>query len=51
MEFETITFAPIDLDGIDNKYMTKFEIDWLNNYHAQVYEKLLLILQMKKENG
>lgn len=40
MEFETITFAPIDLDGIDTQYMTKFEIDWLNNYHAQVYEKI-----------
>lgn len=40
MEFETITFAPIDLDGIDKEYMTKFEIDWLNNYHAQVFEKI-----------
>lgn len=40
MEFETITFAPIDLDGIDKEYMTKFEIEWLNNYHAQVYEKI-----------
>lgn len=40
MEFETITFAPIDLDGIDTQYMTKFEIEWLNNYHAQVYEKI-----------
>lgn len=40
MEFETITFAPIDLDGIDTQYMTKFEIDWLNNYHSQVYEKI-----------
>ena len=40
MEFETITFAPIDLDGIDAKYMTKAEVEWLNNYHAQVFEKI-----------
>ena len=40
MEFETITFAPIDLDGIDPQYMTKAEIEWLNNYHAQVFEKI-----------
>ena len=40
MEFETITFAPIDLDGVDAKYMTKAEREWLNNYHAQVYEKI-----------
>ncbi|MBR5306176.1 MAG: aminopeptidase P family N-terminal domain-containing protein [Oscillospiraceae bacterium] len=40
MEFETITFAPIDLDGIDPQYMTKAEREWLNNYHAQVFEKI-----------
>ena len=40
MEFETITFAPIDLDGIDPQYMTKVEREWLNNYHAQVFEKI-----------
>lgn len=40
MNFETITFAPIDLDGIDKDYMTKPEIEWLNDYHAQVYDKI-----------
>ena len=40
MHFETITFVPIDLDGIDPKYMTFYEREWLNNYHAQVYEKI-----------
>ena len=40
MNFETITFAPIDLDGIVPDEMTKFEREWLNNYHAQVYEKI-----------
>lgn len=40
MNFETITFAPIDLDGIDKEYMTKPEVEWLNDYHAKVYEKI-----------
>ena len=40
MYLETITFAPIDLDGIDPEEMSKDEIQWLNNYHKDVYEKI-----------
>lgn len=40
MHFETITFAPIDLDGIDPEEMTKSEREWLNTYHKDVYEKI-----------
>lgn len=40
MNFETITFAPIDLDGIDTKYLDKSDIMQLNDYHALVYEKV-----------
>ena len=40
MHFETITFAPIDLDGIDPEEMSKDEHEWLNNYHKDVYEKI-----------
>ena len=40
MHFETITFAPIDLDGFDPEEMTKSEREWLNNYHKDVYEKI-----------
>ena len=40
MYLETITFAPIDLDGIDPEEMSKDEIAWLNNYHKDVYEKI-----------
>ena len=38
MYFETITFAPIDLDGISPELMTDYEIELLNNYHEKVYE-------------
>ena len=40
MYFETITFAPIDLDGIDPEEMSRDEREWLNNYHKDVYEKI-----------
>lgn len=38
--FETITYAPIDLDGIDENVLTKEEKDWLNQYHQLVFETL-----------
>lgn len=40
MHFETITFAPFDLDGIDVSLLTSEEKNWLNNYHQEVYNKL-----------
>ncbi len=40
MYFETITFAPVDLDGIDPGEMSRDEREWLNHYHEQVYEKI-----------
>ncbi len=40
MKFDTISFCPIDLDGLDADLLTQQEKDWLNNYHREVYEKL-----------
>lgn len=40
MEFETISYCPIDLDAIDSSILEKEEKEWLNNYHKEVYEKL-----------
>ena len=40
MKFETITYAPIDLDAIDPELLTKREKQLLNDYHHMVYEKL-----------
>ena len=40
MDFETITFAPIDLDPVDISMLTQEEKDWLNNYHKIVFEKI-----------
>lgn len=40
MDFEVITFAPIDLDTIDESLILKDEKVYLNNYHKQVYDKI-----------
>lgn len=38
MEFENITYAPIDLDAIDPSEMTSSEKRMLNDYHKKVYD-------------
>ncbi|MBQ4050214.1 MAG: M24 family metallopeptidase C-terminal domain-containing protein, partial [Oscillospiraceae bacterium] len=40
LHFESLTFAPIDLDAIVPEQMTLKEKDWLNAYHAEVFEKI-----------
>lgn len=40
MKFETISYCPIDLKGINVNLLDKDEKQWLNNYHKKVYEKL-----------
>jgi Xaa-Pro aminopeptidase len=40
MEFETLTCAPIDLDGVDVSLLTSEEKGFLNNYHQMVFNKV-----------
>lgn len=40
MRFEMLTWAPIDLDGIDPQWLNPDDLRQLNQYHAQVYEKI-----------
>lgn len=40
MEFENITYAPIDLDAIDPEAMTGWERKLLNDYHKMVYHTI-----------
>lgn len=39
MYFDTLTFVPIDKEGIDTAYMQPQDIEKLNRYHKMVYEK------------
>ena len=40
LNFETVTYCPIDTRLVEPSLLTPIEIDWLNNYHAQVYAEL-----------
>lgn len=40
LRFEFLTQAPIDLDAIDITIMSREDIELLNQYHRQVFEKL-----------
>jgi Xaa-Pro aminopeptidase len=40
LEFETLTLCPIDLRCIERSLLRADEIDWIDRYHATVYERL-----------
>ena len=40
MGFEFVTFVPIDLAGIEVSLMTPKDVEYLNAYHSQVFEKI-----------
>lgn len=39
-KFKTISYCPIDFKGIDVSLLDKEEIEWLNNYHEAVFNKI-----------
>lgn len=40
LKFDTVTLCPIDLSLVDANLLNREEKEWLNAYHAEVYEKL-----------
>lgn len=40
MKFEYLTYVPIDLDAIDKSLMRPEDVELLNQYHKDVYEKI-----------
>ena len=40
LKFDTVSLCYIEKSLIDISLLDKKEIDWLNNYHAEVYEKI-----------
>ena len=49
LDFEVLTFAPIDLDAIDLTWLEPSDIDKLNGYHAKVYEKVSPFLSAEEK--
>lgn len=50
MKFELLSYVPIDLEGIDVDLLDRREIEWLNNYHEKVYEKLSPLLTEEEKD-
>ncbi|MCT4638801.1 MAG: aminopeptidase P family protein [Bacteroidales bacterium] len=40
MEFDTITLCPIDLKPVVKQMLSPDELNWINDYHKNVYDKL-----------
>ena len=40
LNFETVTYCPIDTRLIEPSLLSQVEVDWLNDYHRQVYAEL-----------
>ena len=49
LNFETISFSPIDRDLILLDLLDNIEKNWLNTYHRQVYNKLSKYLDYKEK--
>ncbi len=45
MHFGHLTYAPIDLEAIDKKYMSSADVEALNEYHRAVYEKVSPLIE------
>jgi Xaa-Pro aminopeptidase len=39
-QFETLTFVPVDIKGVDSAILGEEAREWLNNYHSLVFRKL-----------
>jgi Xaa-Pro aminopeptidase len=50
LEFETLSLFPFDVKAIDADMLSKKELEWLNNYHQMVYEKLSPFLPEEERN-
>ncbi len=48
-QFETLTLCPIDKKLIDKSLLNENEINWLNDYHQNVYDKIAPFLN-EEEN-
>ncbi|OUN51724.1 peptidase M24 [Clostridium perfringens] len=48
-KFDTISFCPIDLEGLDISLLNEEEKAWLNNYHKKVYDLLSPYLDQEEK--
>ena len=49
-KFKTISYCPIDIEGINVEILSVDEILWLNEYHKMVFDKLAQYLNIEEIN-
>ena len=49
LHFQNLTRVPLETKLINKKMLTKFEIDWVNEYHKKVYENLVKFIETDNE--
>ena len=50
LQFETLSLCYIDTELVDRSLLTPSEIQWLNSYHSEVYEKISTFLTDNEKN-
>ena len=50
LKFENISWAPIDRDLINSEMLNKEELNWINDYHSKVFEKISGFLTLEEKN-
>ncbi len=48
LRFEPITFVPVEMSSVLVEELTREEKDWINHYHAQVFEKISPLLNAEE---
>ena len=50
LKFENISWAPIDRELIDSEMLNEKELNWINDYHLKVFEKISGFLTLEEKN-
>lgn len=50
LKFDTVTLCHIDQKLIEKSLLNQQEVDWINNYHKMVYEKISPFLELELQN-
>jgi Xaa-Pro aminopeptidase len=50
LKFDTVSLCYIDKTLIDESLLDQKEIEWLNSYHSDVYEKLSPLLTPEEKS-
>ncbi len=47
--FRNLTMAPLDIGLIDETLLEKRHVEWIDNYHREIYEKLSVYLSVEEQ--